>query len=104
MLQRIFGRHDMSIEELRHVVAPIARKNNVLSVSLFGSRARGDHNKNSDYDFLIDVPEDFSMSNYSRFIDQLRESLGTDVDVVTRRSLKDNRFSKTVLQEAVFVC
>ena len=104
MFRNPFRKHNLSLEELRAVVEPIAHRNNVLSVSLFGSRARGDYSPDSDYDFLIDVPEDYTFSQYLAFTDQLSERLGTKVDVVTRRSLKDNGFSRTVIQEEVFVC
>ena len=103
MLETLFRHRNIPIDELSRIVAPIARKNNVQAVYLFGSRARGDFARDSDYDFLIDVPDNYTMRNYCGFMDQLSDALGKKVDVVTRRSLKDNGFGKTVLREAILV-
>jgi predicted nucleotidyltransferase len=42
-----------SIAEIRKIVPPIAERHGVEHVYLFGSRARGDHRPDSDYDFMV---------------------------------------------------
>ena len=94
---------ELSLEEIKSILMPIAAKCNVHHVSLFGSRARGDHNPDSDYDFLIDVGENFSYGDYGLFIDQTTEALGKPVDVITCSSLKKNEFDLRILREELNV-
>ena len=42
-----------SIDEIREIVAPIAKQHGVDKVFLFGSYARGEADAQSDLDFLI---------------------------------------------------
>ena len=46
-------------EELERVVGQIVEKVDPVAIYLFGSRARGDADEDSDYDLLIVVPDDF---------------------------------------------
>lgn len=45
--------NELIISQLQAVVAPLASQYGVERMYLFGSRARGDHRPDSDYDFLI---------------------------------------------------
>jgi len=72
----------VTIEELREVVAPIAAKHNIVKVYLFGSRARGDNDEDSDFDFYITAPERFSAVTLGSFLYDLRDALGSEVDVI----------------------
>lgn len=44
-----------SIEEIRQIVAPIAKKYNLKAVFLFGSYARGEADEKSDIDLIVDT-------------------------------------------------
>jgi len=94
----------LAIKQLGEVIAPIAAKYNITKVYLFGSRARDDYTDESDYDFLIEVNPDYRWDDYMDFIEDASKALDRDVDVVTRRSLTDDDFSKDVLREMVYVC
>lgn len=52
MFGRLFQR-DIPPQRLPGIVAPIAERHGVRRIWLFGSRARGDHRRDSDYDFCI---------------------------------------------------
>ena len=93
-----------AIKELGDLIAPIAARCNITKVYLFGSRARDDYTDDSDYDFIIEVKPEYRWSNHMDFIEGAKEALGRDVDVVTKRSLTDDNFSKRVLREMVYVC
>lgn len=67
-------------------IRPIAAKYGVSRVKLFGSRARGDNNQHSDYDFLISRGRMRSLLQYSAFVAELEAVLGTHVDVITDTS------------------
>ena len=74
--------HDDEFKELRDIVAPIAIKHGVIKVYLFGSRARGDNAEGSDFDFCISVPKQFDLMDIGGFLYDLKDALGTDVDLV----------------------
>jgi len=93
----------LTTKELAEIIRPIASQYKVTGVSLFGSRARGDYREDSDYDFLIDVLDDFSFGDHGAFIEDLMEALQTSVDVITRRSLTDCEFDRMILEDAVRV-
>ena len=46
-----------SIDEIRKIVAPIAKQHGVDKVFLFGSYARGDATPASDVDLCVDAPK-----------------------------------------------
>lgn len=92
-----------SIDEMASIVAPIAEHHNVTAVHLFGSRATGKNDHDSDYDFIIDTADDFSFSDYCGFIDELSIALGRPVDVVDRSCLSDDGFSRRIRREEVHI-
>ncbi len=94
----------VAIKELGDIIAPLAARCNITKVYLFGSRARDDYTDDSDYDFIIEVKPEYRWGNQMDFIEGAKEALGHDVDVVTRRSLTDDNFSKRALGEMIFVC
>jgi len=87
---------NVTIEELCEVVAPIAEKHNIVKVCLFGSRARGDNDENSDFDFYITVPERFSAITLGSFLYDLRDALGSEVDVIREGN---RNLSPSILEE-----
>jgi len=97
------GTRHYSLDEMAAILRPIAYEYKVTGVSLFGSRARGDFTDDSDYDLLIDVADDFSFGDYGAFIDESSRALGSSIDVITRRSLTDCDFDRTILEEEVRV-
>lgn len=50
-------------EEIKNIVSKFVEKLSPKTVYLFGSYARGDYNNESDYDFYIIMPENYSVSN-----------------------------------------
>lgn len=75
----------------------------MTSIALFGSRATGKATSKSDYDFLIDINEDFTYRDYCKFADELEEALGTEIDIIYRSTLNDDLFSRRVIREAIHV-
>ncbi|MDD3693537.1 MAG: nucleotidyltransferase domain-containing protein [Oscillospiraceae bacterium] len=78
-----------SIEELKRIITPIARKYQIPVVYLFGSYARGQADENSDVDILIEREGSAikSLFDLGAFYNELNETLGKSVDVVTTDSL-----------------
>ena len=79
-------------EETKGKIADLCKKHRVRELSLFGSRARGDHRPNSDFDLLVEFLPDagIGLTEYSRMQIDLAEILETKVDLVTKKGLKDH--------------
>ena len=97
------GKEGYAVSEIASIVEPTARRHNVISVYLFGSRATGKYNSESDYDFILETTDDFSFSDYCGVIDELSEALGRSVDIVDHSCLTDDGFSRRARTEAVHV-
>jgi predicted nucleotidyltransferase len=68
-------------------LARIAVKHGVVKAFVFGSFARGDAGPGSDLDVLVELEPGRSLLDLARLEDELEDSLGLDVDVVTAKSL-----------------
>lgn len=89
---------EYTFEELCQIVGAVAARHGVIRVYLFGSRARGDNTEGSDYDFCILTPDDYGLFEVGGFYADLKDALGTDIDVVCEESLR-NDFSREVLRD-----
>ena len=89
---------EYTFEELCRIVGAVAARHGMIRVYLFGSRARGDNTEGSDYDFCILTPDDYGLFEVGGFYADLRDALGTDIDVVCEESLRDD-FSREVLRD-----
>lgn len=93
--------------ETREKIADLCRSHKVRELSLFGSRARGDHAAESDYDFMVDFFPDarIGLIEFSGMQIELEELMKTKVDLVTkdglRRSIRQNVLSEAqIIYEA----
>ena len=84
----------------RRVIHRIAELNKIRSVEVFGSVARGEETPSSDIDLLVDPSGEASLFDLAQFGIDLEQILGSDVDVVSRRSLDPIR-DAAILVEAV---
>jgi predicted nucleotidyltransferase len=91
------ARKELSFEELQDTVAPITIEHGIIRVYLFGSRARGDNDENSDFDFCIVVPEEYDLFDIGGCLYDLQEALGTEVSLVC----EDNAMKKPSLMEEI---
>ncbi len=71
-------------------------------VGIFGSYARGDEGEKSDIDILVDFDENASLFDLVGLSLFLEEKLNCKVDVVPRRSLREE-IKPYVLQEAIYL-
>lgn len=82
------------IKQKKRVILKLAELHGVKSVKIFGSVAKGYAGKGSDIDFLIEMEKDKTLLDRLAFMQSLKELLKTDVDVVSKASLKKRVKSK----------
>ena len=95
-----------TLDEIKRIIAPIARRYNVDRIYLFGSYARGEANESSDIDLCINAIAIRGLFAIGALYADLQEAFGKDVDLITVRSLKyntDTVFVENVAREQVLI-
>ena len=82
--------HVYTLDEIREIAVPIAKRHQLRQLSLFGSYARGEATTQSDLDFWADVPDGFGMFQMSALQDDLENAFHKQIDVVTPGMLDDS--------------
>lgn len=90
----------VAIPEAREDICRIASAHGAGNVRVFGSTGRGEQGPSSDLDLLVDMREGRSLFDLIALSNDLEESLGVEVDVVTEASLSPY-IRDRVLDEAV---
>lgn len=99
-----------TLEDLRKVITPIAKKYKIPAIYLFGSYARGTATEDSDIDLLVDTSGTALTSLFSlgALYCDLEEALSKRVDLITVSSLQqkaqmpsEQTFRDTVFNERV---
>ena len=99
-----------TIEALKEMIAPIAKKYHLPAVYLFGSYARGTATEESDIDLLVDTTGTplTSLFALGALYCDLEEALKKPIDLITISSLEqraqmpsDLDFRKAVMEERV---
>ena len=93
-----------TIDKIKDIVKPIAKKYNVQSIYLFGSYARGEANENSDLDFLVFGGDKFKLTNIFSLAEDLRIAFKRQVDVFEISEINtDSTFYSTIMNERLNV-
>lgn len=74
----------------------------VSDLGIFGSYTRGEQNKKSDIDVLVDFDEPISLLRFIDLERHLCNLLGRKVDLVMRSALKP-RIGKRILKEVIYI-
>lgn len=82
----------------------VFRGEGVASMTLFGSRARGDHRSDSDVDLMIDLEpgKSFSLLDLAGLAQTIEADIGLSANIFLRRSL-DPDFLEATLGDEVKV-
>ena len=91
-----------TVEELRTIVAPIARAHGVESVSLFGSYSKGTASAQSDVDLKIEKGALKSLFQISGFRLAVEDALALPVDLVTSEA-SDRAFLDAIEKDEVLL-
>ena len=78
-------------------------KFHIIRIGIFGSYARGDQNKNSDIDLLVEFEENtrdlYDLKQQLK--DFFRDKLNVEVDICREKYIKA-RIKKSILEETVY--
>ena len=72
----------MTIEDIRNAVKIVAKDYPITRAVLFGSRANGTFNENSDVDLIMEFSKPITLITLALITERLEEILKTDVDVI----------------------
>ncbi|MCQ5128182.1 nucleotidyltransferase domain-containing protein [Butyricicoccus faecihominis] len=90
-----------TIDEIRQIVAQLAKQYGAQRVYLFGSYARGDSDEKSDIDLRIDKGAIRGLALAGLLVD-LEDALGVSVDLIPTDSL-DSRFLHMIHDDEVLL-
>lgn len=91
----------LSQQQLEQLVV-IAKRHGAITVSIFGSHARGEATPESDLDVLVEFEHGRSLLDLVRLERELRDEFQREVDVVTPNSLHP-RIRPHVMEQKVSV-
>ncbi|MEK6850150.1 MAG: nucleotidyltransferase family protein [Nanoarchaeota archaeon] len=90
-----------NIEDLKHKIVKVLKKNNVARAGIFGSYARGEQKKGSDIDILIEVKgKKFSLIDLIGLEMKLRKATKKKVDLLTYNGISPY-LRNSILKEEV---
>ncbi len=91
-----------TIDEIKTIVAPIAKAYGVARIFLFGSYARGEATPASDLDFRVDKGSLRGLFALGGLYSDLEEGLGKPLDLLTTGSL-DLAFLNQIANEEILI-
>lgn len=72
-----------SIDEIKHLVAPVAKEFELNEIYLFGSYSRDTANKDSDIDLYIPILPSKIGIRYFGMLETLKDTFQKDIDIIT---------------------
>jgi predicted nucleotidyltransferase len=74
-----------------------------LRVGIFGSYARGEQNRESDLDILIQFRDRMGLLKLVQIEQELSDELGIPIDLVTENSLRNPRLKKYIYKDLITI-
>lgn len=91
-----------TIDEIRAIACPIAKRYGIAALYLFGSYARGEATPQSDIDFRVDRGSIVDLLELGGLFSELEESFGKKLDVLTTQMLSPS-FLSSIRPEEVLI-
>ena len=77
----------MTHPQIEQTLVAILKKHEASRIGIFGSRARGDSNTESDLDVLVDFNTSKSLLNLVSIEQELTDAIGIKVDLLTESAI-----------------
>ena len=91
----------MDQSEIKNIILSHLKGFDPIKVGIFGSFARGDNKKGSDFDILVEFKESPSLLTLIKLENDLSEILGVKVDLVTTGALKNKTIKKSIKKDLI---
>ena len=91
-----------TLDEIKSIADPIARRYDIAALYLFGSYARGEATPQSDLDFHVDRGGMNNLLELGGLYSDLEESFGKKLDVLTTQMLSP-AFLDSIRREEVLI-
>ena len=90
------------LDILRDFKAHYAEKYGIITLGLFGSGARGEHDETSDIDICIKLqePDYFTIQDIK---EDLEKIFRTKVDIISLGAIMRNFFKKSLEEDAIYI-
>ena len=93
-------RNKNEIDHIKGKIIPLLKKHNVSRAGIFGSYARGEQNKHSDVDILVEVDKDMGLIEFISLKMLLEKAIKKRIDLVEyqtiRKELKDRILNEEI--------
>lgn len=99
---KIKNTKNQKLKEIKKLIIPTLKQNDVVRAGIFGSYARGEAKKKSDIDILIEFRGKKSLLDLVRVERELKEHVGKKVDLVEYCTIHP-RLKESILKEEVRV-
>ena len=90
-------------EPFKTKIVAFLKPYNPLKISIFGSYARGEAKQGSDLDILISFKDNISLLKLVMIQQDLSEKLKIAVDLVSEKSLKNQRLIKSIQTDLITI-
>ena len=91
----------LTIKQIKERIKPVMEKHGIIEVYLFGSYARGEANRDSDVDIYCGSGDIKSLYDEVELIEELKNALGKEVDVVTIGSQMQEYFKQQLEEDKI---
>ncbi len=91
---------DKELDILKQKIVEVLKNKNIKKAGIFGSFARGENNKKSDVDILIELNKEFSLLDLVNLKLELEKFLRKKVDLVEYKTIKPE-LKKQILSEEI---
>lgn len=101
LLPNKVNKTNKELEKIKPKIVRILRKNKVKRAGIFGSYSRGEQNRNSDVDIVVNIEDkNMSLLGFIRLIRLLEEALKRKVDLIEYSAIKP-RIKERILNEEI---
>ncbi|MDR3583027.1 MAG: nucleotidyltransferase family protein [Candidatus Pacebacteria bacterium] len=88
----------MENQAIKNKIIPILKRQGATKAAIFGSFARGEENKNSDLDLLVEFKKSKSLLEMIRIQFEIEKKIGRKVDLLTYNGI-NHRLKDIILKE-----